>query len=89
MYFGVTQTPETMAWYMLCASKLFPTAGSPSCTHTVLIGIIGMYAFESRIHKVIIEPSDIVEWLAGNQLSTINFCTSNILTDGTANTTFS
>ena len=60
-----------MAWYMLCASKLFPTARSPSCTHTVQVIIVGMYAFESRIQKVIIEPPDIVEWLAGNQLSTI------------------
>jgi len=40
-------------------------------THTVLVVVIGPYTFESRIQKVAVELSNIIEGLAGVQLCTL------------------
>ena len=56
--------------------------------HTVLVVVIGLYTFESRIHKVALELPNIIEGFVGVQLCT-QFVLQICLTDGTANTTFS
>ena len=65
LHVGVTQAPSLN--YGLIRAVCFPTAGSPHA-NTVLVVIIGPHAFESRIHKVDIEPPEVIKWLAGVHL---------------------
>jgi len=80
---------DTMTCMCYVLSGLFATAGSPSYihTHTILVVIIGPYTFESRIHKVAAELSNIIEGLVGVQLCTLSTSKLICLTDGTVNIT--
>ena len=71
---------------MLCAFRIFCNSWNSLHTHTVLVVIVGLYTFESRIHKVAIELPNIIEGLVGVQLCTL-FLLQICLTDGSANTT--
>ena len=64
---------KTMALYVLCAYRTFPTAENP-CTHTLVVVMIESYAFESRITLLI-----------GLEASMLFLHT--YLIEGTANTT--
>jgi len=51
-------------WLSMCCvlSGPFATAESQAYTHTVLVVIVGPYTLESRIHKVAVELSKIIEF---------------------------
>ena len=90
-----------MTFYVLpCESSSFTTLFLSVCfqdllqqleglyTHTVLVVVVGLYTFESRIHKVAIEFPNIIEGLVAVQLCML-FVLQICLTDGTVNTIFS
>jgi len=88
MHFRLSQAPS---WYYglvcaVCFQDLLQQLKSFLYTHTVLVVIVGPYAFESRIHKVTVELLNIIDGLVRVQLCTL-FLLQICLTDGTANTT--
>jgi len=58
---------QNYGWVCTVYLRVFPTAETPSCTHTLLVVIVGSHAFDSRIHKVAVEPPNI-KCLAGIML---------------------
>jgi len=63
----------TILWLSVCCvlSGPFATAGS----HTVLVVVVRLYTFESRIHKVTVELPNIIEGLVAlYAVFTSNLC---------------
>jgi len=68
--FLVSQAPSRYYGLVcaVCFQDLLQQLEPVIYTHTALVVIVGLYTFESRIHKVAVELPNIIEGLVGVQL---------------------